>query len=296
MTDLEPPETVMLSVAIDDFFAAKKAEHLSQNTIRDYTVTLRRLYAFVGDIPIADITVSQVRNFLGGLEVSKKTVLNAYTALSSLWTWAVRDGLVMNHIIRKVTPPKPEKREIRPLARNEIAELMKHLGEPALRNRVMILFLLDTGVRASELGSLKIGDIQGEYVRVFGKGDKERSIPISATTMRALLDYLATRKRATTKSPLFPVKSGNPMSRQTLRKWLERVGNRSGVTNVHPHRFRHTFAINYLRNGGDAISLQQLLGHSTLDMVKEYVDLAKEDLATIHRRASPVENWGMKEM
>jgi len=81
------------------------------------------------------------------------------------------------------------------------------------------------------------------------------------------------------------------LNRSRLQKILESIGNRAGVQNVHPHRFRHTFAIQYLRNGGDPYSLQALLGHSSLDMVKNYLRIAQIDIDTAHRRASPVDNW-----
>lgn len=292
---------VTLSKAIDEFFVAKRARRLSPNTLSDYTITLGRFKAFIGpDTSVIEIEPLHIRHFLAGLTVSGKTVLNAYIALSSLWTWLVREGLCSEHIVRRVEPPKAEQRIILPLSRAEIDSLLACAATPdrrrnyisnSARSRAIILFLLDTGVRASELCSLTLGDIQGDYVTVMGKGAKERGIPLSPRTSRALMDYLDLRPDALRQSPLFSVVGGHPMTRFNLLKWLHRLGERAGVPNVHPHRFRHTFAVNYLRNGGDALSLKRLLGHSCLDMVQRYVLLATEDLAAIHRRASPVENW-----
>ena len=84
---------------------------------------------------------------------------------------------------------------------------------------------------------------------------------------------------------------GHEMNRSRLLKILVSLGKRSGVSDVHPHRFRHTFAIQYLRNGGDPYTLQALLGHSSLDLVKVYLRIAQIDIDTAHRRASPVDNW-----
>ena len=81
------------------------------------------------------------------------------------------------------------------------------------------------------------------------------------------------------------------MRRDVLIKLLVRMGQRAGVANVHPHRFRHTFAINFLRNGGNAYALQMMLGHSTMEMVKRYLALAQADVEAAHRQASPVANW-----
>jgi site-specific recombinase XerD len=81
------------------------------------------------------------------------------------------------------------------------------------------------------------------------------------------------------------------MTRTKLAEMFRSVGNRAGVKNVHPHRLRHTFAIQYLRNGGNAYTLQMMLGHSTLETVKLYLKLAQVDIDVMHRRASPVDNW-----
>jgi integrase/recombinase XerD len=92
---------------------------------------------------------------------------------------------------------------------------------------------------------------------------------------------------------LFVSRRRRPYNRDALLKLTRSLGDSAGVGNAHPHRFRHTFAINYLRNGGDAYTLQMLLGHSTMEMVKTYLQLAHADAAKAHRRASPVANWDL---
>ena len=83
------------------------------------------------------------------------------------------------------------------------------------------------------------------------------------------------------------------LSRYGLGRLIGRLGQRSGVRDAYPHRFRHTFAINFLRNGGNIYVLQEILGHSTLEMVRRYVKLAERDLASGHQLASPVANWNL---
>ena len=126
-----------------------------------------------------------------------------------------------------------------------------------------------------------------------GKGAKERSVPFSPRTAQALWRYLSTRPDAENSEPLFSTHHKRKIDQTQLAKSLKALGAKAGVHNVHPHRFRHTFAIQYLRNGGDPYTLQKLLGHSTLDMVKRYLSLAQIDIDKAHKRASPVDNWAI---
>jgi len=163
------------------------------------------------------------------------------------------------------------------------------------RSRAMILLMLDTGVRVSELCDLKVKDVdlRNKQVTVFGKGSKERSIPISPRTAQSLWRYFTSKPDQLVFMPAFSTDQGLKLDRANVLKQCKRIGERAGVQDCHPHRFRHTFAIQYLRNGGDIYTLQKILGHSTLDMVKRYLMIAQTDLTAAHRVASPVTRWGL---
>jgi integrase/recombinase XerD len=169
-----------------------------------------------------------------------------------------------------------------------------------LRDRALILFLLDTGVRASELCDLTVADVDlaTGTARVRGKGHlnagagKLRLVRLGKRTRHALWLYLADRAvLATADAPVFATRAGETWNRIHLRTHLHRLGLRADVARCYPHRFRHTFALNYLRNGGDIYTLQQQLGHSSLEMVRRYLALAQADAEAAHRRASPVDHW-----
>ena len=170
----------------------------------------------------------------------------------------------------------------------------------ANRDRAIILTLLDTGMRASELCGIHYADINfsNNSIEVSGKGPrggKKRTVYFGKRVAQSLWKYL--QPRLETLRPddeVFTMVKGvyeNHMTRDRLLKLLKRIGDRASVADVHPHRFRHTFAINYLRNGGDLFTLQALLGHEDLTMVKRYARIAQNDCEDTHRKASPVDNW-----
>jgi integrase/recombinase XerD len=304
---------IRFSQAVTGFELACRARSLSQNTIDDYMRTARKFIAFRPDDPDLDkITATDIQSFLAVQDVSNKSLLNYYIGLSALWSWATAEGLASVHVVRKLKAPKPESRVIVPFSLTDIRAMLsvverskqyreKFSGQQvsfrlpyADRNRAMILLLLDTGLRATEICSLVLGDVdvKARTLTVMGKGRKERHIPFGARTGNAIWRYLAGRKDDPGDgSPLFLSSGGHPMSRDRLAHTIADIGARAGIQGAHPHRFRHTFAINYLRNGGDVYTLQNILGHSTLEMVRKYLALAQVDLETAHRRASPVEMW-----
>jgi site-specific recombinase XerD len=297
------------SQVIDGYLLAARARRLSDHTIADYQTTFRKFQAFLGtDQVFLDISKTQLEQFLAAQTVSKKTVLNYHTGLSALWTWAYAEGFAARNLMHDIERPKPEQRLVAPLSETEIRALLQAIGSSRSyrnrgavtantlqnqdRNRAIILLLLDTGIRADELCTMKNADLdlKGQLIKVFGKGDKERIVPICSKTAQALWRYTAARPGARPDEPLFLTREGNEFNRHRLLKQLQAIGNRAGVRNVHPHRFRHTFAISFLRNGGNGYALQMILGHTTMEMVRKYLNLAQADLENVHRLASPVAN------
>jgi site-specific recombinase XerD len=305
-------KTYSLSAVIEGYLMSLGARHLSQNTVDDYTRTLHKFATFlVTDPPVHEITSKHVEQFLASFkDLSNKSLLNYHIGLSALWTWLVREEIVSENIIRKLTPPKPTKKEVVPFTEAEVKAMLSALNRSKVyrrdgrnvdhalgsmeRNRAILLLMLDTGLRASELCELKIEDLDTRNHRIFvrmGKGMKERLLPFSPRTGQMLWRYLAGRKDTQPGDPLFVGRLNRPITRTKLAEMCAGIGKRAGVQNVHPHRFRHTFAIQYLRNGGNAYTLQMMLGHSSFESVRIYLRLAQVDLDTVHRRASPVDGW-----
>ena len=305
-------KTYLLSKTIEGYILSLGARRLSPNTIEDYSRTLAKFTSFLEeDLPVGDITQRHIESFLASHpQLSNKTLLNYYVGLSSFWTWLVAEDLTNVHIVRKLKPPKMERKEVVPFTEAEVKAIMSALNRSKVyrregrnvdhalgsfeRNRAIILLLLDTGIRASELCDLKVEDVDNRNNRIFvrhGKGMKERMLPFSPRTGQMIWRYLAARKDTRPEDPLFLSKIARSMDRRKLAEMFRKIGIRAGVPNVHPHRFRHTFAIQYLRNGGNAYTLQAMLGHSTLESVRVYLRIAQVDIDLIHKKASPVDNW-----
>lgn len=302
-----------LSQALEGYSLHIQARRLSPNTVNDYFNTFTKLQDFLGeDTPLCEISKDQLEQFLASFPFKKKTILNYHAGLSALWTWAVAENLVDEHIVRQINPPRPEEMAIIPFTKDDV-KLMLYACERSRsytrpgqrscthglpnpeRNKAIILTLLDTGMRASELCGIKIADadLRNGKIVVMGKGSKQRSLPFSSRTGQAIWRYQVTRSKPLPRDPLFPSKDDLPLTSGGLTRLIKRIGQRAGVQKAHPHKFRHTFAINFLRNGGNIYTLQEILGHSTLDMVKRYLKLAEQDALDNHRIASPVSNWGL---
>lgn len=313
-----------LTNAVDAFILSKQIEGLSPNTIRNYSLHLKRLQAQVGpDRPIGEISLTELRQFLHRLQVeapesdgpiphrakplSAKTVKNVHTGLSSFWEWAISEGLLETNPLRQIKPPQPKLPTIQPFTKAEVKAILltarqeAHSRELALRDNAIILFLLDTGVRNSELCGLTVGDLdfQTGAAKVRGKGRKdqgqgrERIVYFSVTTTKALHRYWLHRGKPGAKEPFFINTTGRPMKRAQLTRHIKRLGDRAGVEDCFPHKFRHTFAIQFLRNGGNVYALQRILGHSDLTMSQRYLAIVQSDLETAHQKSSPVDRWNL---
>ncbi|RIH82414.1 Tyrosine recombinase XerC [Calidithermus terrae] len=198
--------------------------------------------------------------------------------------------------VKQAGVPKQADRPIKPIPPEALEAMLKAAarGRNPWRDRALILLLVDTGLRVCEALSIRLEDVNTETrcVWVRGKGDKDRPAFYGYRVARFLNAYVAKERKA---QPgvgyLFTTDEGEPFSRLRVRDMLRQVARRAGLdpakVNVHPHAFRHTFAVRYLLHGGTALGLRRRLGHSTMEMVDRYVSMSVEDLAAEHDRVSP---------
>lgn len=309
-----------LSSVIEGFWLEYRPR-LAKSTIPSYEWSLRLFSDYIGaDKEFEKITSDDVRRFLAYLqdekELSGKSRSNIWVVLSSFWTWAEHEpGIKTPHVIRGIVrQPTHTRKEITPYTQAEVVAMLSacersaawstrlgntahHQRDTATRDRAIIILFIDCGLRASELCNLIMSDYNKETgaIRVLGKGSKERTVIAELNTRKAIWRYLNTRRpepRPT--DPLFASRSNLPLDKDSLRHLIQRVAERVQVKGATLHRFRHTFAINFLRNGGNPLELQRMLGHENMDTVSIYVRLAQTDLQEAARRASPANAWRLK--
>lgn len=302
-----------LSVAFEGYWLDKQLS-FSPRTVKKYRYIFRLLSDFLGETELERVDAAEVRRFLVHLadtrHWSRRSVHDAWAVLSSFWTWAERE-LGTPHLIRgKIAAPTYTRRTIEPYTQAELRALLRAVDyqrpyrlpsgkqakarrPTASRDRAIILTLLDSGLRVSELCALTVADYDAPRGRLHvrhGKGDKARFVVIGARARKALWVYLAGREGLAPTAPLFAARGDNHLGRENIGHMLKRLGEAADVRNVHPHRFRHTFAITFLRNGGSPLLLQELLGHERLETVQVYVRLAEQDIDA-GAKHSPADNW-----
>ena len=233
--------------------------------------------------------------------LSTATIHGHVRTLRAFFNWLVVEGLAQNNPANDLKPPKVVRKVVSTLSDEEIRAILSTFSTTSsdARNQTLFMILLDTGLRIGELVNLKMEDVHMDegYLKVLGKGKKERIVPIGNNAQKALQRYLF-RFRPKPINPVvnnvFLSHNSNHLTENSMKLMFTRLAKRSGVYRLHAHLCRHTFATRFLINGGDVFSLQQILGHSTLEMVRHYVNLASSHIAIQHQKFSPLDRLNLR--
>jgi len=301
-----------------------QAEGKSQRSIDWDGANLERFSQFLKreqpGSSIADIGSPEARRFILHLQndvrrwetspfisdtkgLSPLTIHGYARAIKAFWSWLVDEGYIAENSMARLKCPRTPRKIIPTFSTEQIQRLMSALDPrtpTGFRDHAIILVFLDTGIRLSELVNLCLEDIDfgQSCFLVKGKGNKERVVPFGSQVRRALRRYLSAVRPdpdSSQVSHFFLSRQGFPLRPRAVQSIIARVGRRANVSGVRcsPHTFRHTFAKQYLLNGGDVFSLQRILGHTSLETVKLYVNLTSLDLSRQHRKFSPVDTMGL---
>jgi integrase/recombinase XerC/integrase/recombinase XerD len=220
-------------------------------------------------------------------------------ALRAFASWLEREGYTDTNRLQHMRPPKASPPLIQPLSADEIRRVVAACA--SARDRALLLTLLDTGLRAGEALGLRFQDAHVEgnaaTLLVLGKGDRQRLVPVGPVAQQALARYKYGPRPAPARpsvETLFLTNQGEPLTANALKMIFERLRRRSGIARLHPHICRHTFSTHYLHNGGDLFSLQMILGHRSLEMVRRYSHLADSHVLRRHREFSPLAHLSLR--
>ena len=269
------------------FIIRKKTEGKSDRTLQQYQLHLNKLLQYLNK-PLDKITEDDLFLYLACYRKTKN-ISNSYLdnmrlVFSSFFTWLNNKGYITKNPTMGLEPIKSEKKIKKPFSDEELKRLRRACTQD--RDIALIEFLYSTGVRASELVSLNRSDIDfcEKNAIVYGKGNKEREVYLTATASLYLKEYL--ENRTDNDDALF-VSIRKPYKRLTiagLERIVKNLGKSAGVENCHPHRFRRTMATNVLRKGAPLEEVKELLGHSKLDTTMIYCTVSRENVKHTHRK------------
>ena len=229
--------------------------------------------------------------------LSPQTLRCHTRGLKAFSTWLYLEGHISENRLNNLKLPKAPIKLIEPLTPEEIKKIASSINQNSptgLRNHVIFVTALDSGLRASEIAGIKLEqlNIKEGYIKVMGKGSKERIVPIGKFVQMTIWNYIDKVRPEPISldcKNLFLTQGGKPITVNTVKLLFSRLSKRSGVERLHAHLCRHTFAINYLLNGGDIFSLKEILGHTTLDMVNHYLHFTSSQITAQHHKYSPMD-------
>lgn len=283
----------------DEFILNCRVRNLSPETIKHYDSTMMTIYKFIPPkTPIKDITINVVNNFIlsckSNLNVKDVTINTYLRGLRAVMYYFMKLGYLDEF---KITNIKFDKHIIETYTDSELKLLLK---KPSIkkctfteyRSWVLVNFLLGTGCRVGSLVEIRNKDIDFENAVVSLNVTKNRKpllIPLSNTLVEVLKEYMNIRC-GEENDYLFCTAYGEKANRQTISVNVNNYNRKCGVMKTGLHRFRHTFAKKWINSGGDIFRLQKILGHSSLDVVRNYVNMFTNDLQDNFNTFSPLEN------
>ncbi|MFS0672731.1 site-specific tyrosine recombinase XerD [Ornithinibacillus sp. 179-J 7C1 HS] len=294
----------MLNHAYNDFFHYLQVERgLSDNTLKSYKRDLNR---YTKDMATGEkeswneVTRTDVVGFLYKLRdegKSSATIARTISSIRQFHHFLMREEIVNHDATLHIETPKKERKLPDVLSIEEVDKLLNIKGNSPLdiRNRAMLELIYATGLRVSELVTLKNDDLHLTmgFVRCYGKGSKERIVPLGDMAQQSIEDYLKYArlnllKKNRDENILFLNQHGRPMTRQGFWKILKKLARDANIMkDITPHTLRHSFATHLLENGADLRAVQEMLGHSDISTTQIYTHVTKTRLKDMYKSFHP---------
>lgn len=286
----------------------KLEKNLSENSVVSYKNDLQRYLTFVArDLRIRDlsgVTLQHIEQFLeelSAMDLSVSSVARNISSIRSFHEFAVVEGMAEANPAELIELPKQAKELPEVLNPDEVAAILEAPNRETnagIRNAAILETLYATGIRVSELTGLELDNLFFEigFIRVVGKGNKERLVPVGEAAQLALEHYIEVvrpvyqrdKNPEKTKNKVFLSQRGNPLSRMSIWNIVNDAAGRAGIKkNVYPHIFRHSFATHLLEGGADLRAVQEMLGHSSIITTEIYTHVDRSLLHQVHKEFHP---------
>ena len=272
---------------------------LAKNTVEAYERDLRQFAAYLQETgaPVEPQTLVQYMNALKRQQLGAASIARKLAAIKSFFHYAHRERRVKIDPSVTIDSPKLPLRLPKVMSLEEVERLLEQPGAvdpPGLRDRAMLELLYATGLRVSELVSLRLEDLNLDmgYIRCIGKGSKERIVPLGEVAIAAIKRYLDRGRphivRRAAEETLFLNQHGHRMTRQGFWLIIKAAAKRAGITHtVTPHMLRHSFATHLLENGADLRAVQEMLGHVDIATTQIYTHVTRSRLKEVYEKTHP---------
>lgn len=290
---------------LNDFIKRCKIRNLSEDTVKYYWQKLTLFRDLLEQQRIStdptkmslEIIQNNIILYLMDNGNYKASSINALLrAVRAFYNYLYENGMIEHNPVRKLALVKAQKKVIETFSRDQLLRLFDQPNTATFtgfRDLTMLQLFVETGIRLREMSDLMVRDIRWEDAQILvkGKGAKDRLVPFQPKMRRQLRKYVTIRGDIAC-DHLFVNIDNHPLSRRQIQDRVRKYGRMANIKNVRcsPHTLRHTFAKLSVQNGADVFALQAVLGHESLDMVRNYVNLFSNEVADAHRKFSPLES------
>lgn len=294
-----------MEMFLKEYLAHIKLEkNLSQNTISSYKNDISVFISFLKNSGIDDPSNVSSDNIGGFFKTLKELGLSGsssaryFSSLKGFFLYLLKNKYIVKNPIEKIAAPRISKKLPGVLDINEVDKILSAPNvddKLGLRDKAMLELFYACGTRVSELINLKVNDLffDNEVIRVFGKGSKERFIPIGTSAISWIEEYLKKSrpllmKKSKSENILFLNSRGSKISRMGIWKIIDRYTKEAGIEkDVHPHTFRHSFATHLLEGGADLRAVQEMLGHADISTTQIYTHIDRDYIKQVHKQYHP---------
>jgi integrase/recombinase XerC len=282
------------------YLAELKRRGASAHTLRNYGVDLDQLAAYFSlpgesAVNTADVDLEMLREWLSDLydqQLAVATIRRKMAAVRAMFKFLLQEGLISQNVAGRLRIPKAPQKLPDVMTAEKTNNLLDAVAEQPEKERdIAVLELLyGCGIRVSELVGIDLGDLSlhDGWLRVRGKGNKERQVPVGEQACAAVTRYLGIRKTRPEETALFLNSRGARLCDRQVRRLVKMYGLlAAGDSTVHPHSFRHAYATHLLSDGADLRAIQELLGHARLSTTQKYTQVSLKDLQAVYDKAHP---------